>query len=73
MPVTAHAAFDKGAQYLGVKIIHAPLAADMRVDVGAVRKLITRNTIFVRASACTSALTTVSCSSSGPRPISRTA
>lgn len=49
VPVTAHAAFDKGAQYLGVKIIHAPLAADMRVDVGAVRKLITRNTILVRA------------------------
>ena len=48
VPITAHAAFDKGAQYLGLKIVHAPLAEDMRVDVGAVRKLINRNTILVR-------------------------
>lgn len=46
-PVTAHAAFDKGCQYLGMKYITVPVAADYRVDMNAVRRAITPNTILV--------------------------
>ena len=75
VPITAHAAFDKGAQYLGLKIVHAPLAEDMRVDVGAVRKLINRNTILVRRhiSTTVSFSNVDQCSSLHLRPTFRTA
>ena len=36
-PISAHPAFAKAAEYLGLKLRQAPLADDLRVDVEAVR------------------------------------
>src|SRR5690606_941615 len=46
LPESAHSAMDKGAHYFNVKIRHAPVGKDYRVDVKAVKKLINRNTIL---------------------------
>ncbi len=51
IPETAHVAWEKGAEYFGVKAIHAPLDKDYRVDVKAVRKLVNRNTVMILGSA----------------------
>ena len=51
VPSTAHAAFDKAAQYFNIKIIRIPVGADFRADVAATRKAITRNTIVIVGSA----------------------
>jgi len=53
VPVTAHAAFDKAAQYFNIKVIHIPVAqrADYQADVDATRKAITPNTIALVGSA----------------------
>ncbi len=51
VPVSIHPAFDKAAQYFQVKMIKAPLTADFRVDVEAVKKLINANTILIVGSA----------------------
>ncbi len=47
VPVTAHAAFDKAAQYFNIKIIHIPVGDDFRADVKATKKAITKNTIVI--------------------------
>ena len=47
-PISVHAAFDKAAQYFGIKLIHAPVnEKTMKVDVNAVRRMVTNNTIMV--------------------------
>lgn len=51
VPVSAHPAFDKAGHYFGVEVVHAPLAADFRVDVAAMEKLITDRTVLVVGSA----------------------
>jgi len=51
VPVTGHAAFDKAASYFKIKLVHAPLGPDYKVDVNAVRRLINRNTILIVGSA----------------------
>jgi glutamate/tyrosine decarboxylase-like PLP-dependent enzyme len=51
LPVTAHPAFDKAAQYLGVKRVPIPIRADFRADVDAARGAITANTVLVVGSA----------------------
>ncbi len=51
VPRTAHAAFDKAAQYFNIKIIHIPVGPDFRADVRAAKKAITRNTIVMAGSA----------------------
>ena len=51
LPETAHVAWEKGAEYFGVKIRRAPLAADYGVDVDAVRRLLSRNTVMLLGSA----------------------
>lgn len=51
VPESAHSAIDKGAYYFDVKIRHAPIGLDFRVDVKAVKKLINRNTILIIGSA----------------------
>ena len=51
LPVTAHPAFDKAAEYFGVKAIHVPVRADFRADVEAMRAAITPNTILMAGSA----------------------
>ncbi len=51
VPETAHSAIDKGGYYFDVKIRHAPVGADFRVDLKAVKKMINRNTILIMGSA----------------------
>jgi len=50
-PESIHVAWSKAAKYFGVKIRYAPLKADFRVDVKAVRKMINRRTIMLVGSA----------------------
>ena len=50
-PVTAHAAFNKAAQYFDIKMIQIPLDSRYKADVGATRKAITRNTAVIVGSA----------------------
>jgi glutamate/tyrosine decarboxylase-like PLP-dependent enzyme len=51
VPETAHAAFDKAAQYFGIEMVHVPVAADFRADVAATEKAITESTIVLVGSA----------------------
>ncbi len=51
VPVTAHAAFDKAAQYFNIKMVRVPVDDTCRADVKAVRSAINRNTIVVVGSA----------------------
>ena len=51
VPVTAHAAFDKAAEYFGIKIIHIPIDDDMKCDIALVKNAITSNTIMIAGSA----------------------
>lgn len=51
VPVTAHAAFDKAAQYFKIKMVRVPLDAHYGADVDACRKAITRNTVVIVGSA----------------------
>jgi len=52
IPITAHAAFDKAAAYFGIKAIHIPVdPKTMQVDVKAVERAITKNTIMLVGSA----------------------
>jgi glutamate/tyrosine decarboxylase-like PLP-dependent enzyme len=52
MPHTAHPAFDKAGEYFGIKMKHAPCPGpDFRVDIDAVEKLITANTVALVGSA----------------------
>ncbi len=51
IPETAHVAWDKGAEYFGVKIRRAPLAANWGVDVKAVEKMVNKNTVMILGSA----------------------
>lgn len=51
IPETAHVAWDKGAEYFGVKIRRAPLASNWGVDVKAVEKMVNRNTVMILGSA----------------------
>lgn len=51
-PTTIHAGFDKAAYYFKIKLIHAPLdPKTFRVDLKAVNRLITKNTILIAGSA----------------------
>ncbi|KAG9309272.1 pyridoxal phosphate-dependent transferase [Chiua virens] len=52
VPVTAHAAFDKGAAYMGVKLHEVPVDPVTRqVNLSRVRRAINRNTIMLVGSA----------------------
>lgn len=49
MPVTAHAAFDKAAQFLNIKICAVPVHPhNFTVSIQHMKKSITKNTIMVR-------------------------
>ncbi|XP_063814863.1 sphingosine-1-phosphate lyase 1 [Pseudophryne corroboree] len=51
-PVSAHAAFDKAAHYFGMKMVHIPLCKKtMKVDVKAMRRAISKNTVMLVCSA----------------------
>jgi len=48
VPKTAHAAFDKAAQLMGIKIRHVPVdPVTCTVDINAMRRMITSNTCMV--------------------------
>lgn len=51
IPETAHVAWDKGAEYFGVKIRRVPLDENWQVDVKAVEKMINKNTVMILGSA----------------------
>jgi sphinganine-1-phosphate aldolase len=51
VPVTAHVALEKGAHYFGIKVLHAPLGDDWKVDLEWVASHITKNTIALVGSA----------------------
>ncbi|MBN1532853.1 MAG: aspartate aminotransferase family protein [Spirochaetes bacterium] len=51
IPDTAHCAWEKGAKYFDVKTVRAPLDRNFRLDVNAVKKMITRRTIMILGSA----------------------
>jgi glutamate/tyrosine decarboxylase-like PLP-dependent enzyme len=50
-PTTAHAAFEKAAQYFNIKMIRIPVDANFRADVAAARRAINRNTVVIVGSA----------------------
>lgn len=52
-PVTAHAAFDKAAQYFNIKLVKVPVDENYRADIKAVKKAISRRTIVIVGSAPT--------------------
>ncbi|KAL1460487.1 hypothetical protein WDU94_012467 [Cyamophila willieti] len=47
LPVTAHPAFDKAANYFGMKIRHIPLTKVYTVDLAAMKAAITGNTVML--------------------------
>lgn len=51
VPETAHAAFDKAAEYFGIRIIRVPVKDDFTADVSAMKKEVTKNTIVMAGSA----------------------
>ncbi|CAG9535217.1 unnamed protein product [Cercopithifilaria johnstoni] len=51
VPVTAHAAFDKAAKVLQMRIRHIPVDKNKRVDVGAMKYAISNETCMLVASA----------------------
>lgn len=51
VPATAHPAFDKAAHYLDMKLLHAPVDQDFRVDVAKIGSLVTRRTAMLVGSA----------------------
>lgn len=50
-PRTIHVAFDKAAHYFGLRLRHADVGPDHRADVASMRRLVTRNTVLIAASA----------------------
>ena len=52
MPHTAHPAFDKAAEYFGIRMVHVPVSApDFRVDPQAMEARITPSTVAIVGSA----------------------
>jgi sphinganine-1-phosphate aldolase len=50
-PGSAHVAFDKAAQYLGIKLVRVPVGPDCRADVRAMRRAVTGSTVALVGSA----------------------
>lgn len=51
IPTSAHAAFDKAAQYFNIKPVRIPVGTDYRADVRRTEQAITSNTIVIVGSA----------------------
>jgi glutamate/tyrosine decarboxylase-like PLP-dependent enzyme len=51
LPTTAHAAFEKGAEYFGVRSVRVPVREDFRADPEAMARAITPQTVLLVASA----------------------
>lgn len=52
-PATAHVAFDKAAQYFGIRLVRVPVGPDHRADVAAMARAVTRRTVALVGSAPT--------------------
>ena len=50
-PETAHAAFDKAAQYFGMRLVKIPVDRDYRADVRQARRALSRRTVALVGSA----------------------
>lgn len=50
-PESAHAAFDKAAQLLGLELVRVPVGSDYRADLGSMRRAIGPHTLVAVASA----------------------
>jgi glutamate/tyrosine decarboxylase-like PLP-dependent enzyme len=51
VPSTIHPAFDKGAHYFGIRLVHVPVGRDHLADVDAMRARVGPNTIAIAGSA----------------------
>jgi sphinganine-1-phosphate aldolase len=51
LPASAHAAFEKGAEYLDLRSVRVPVCDDFRADPEAMERAITANTVLLVASA----------------------
>lgn len=51
LPVTAHPAFEKAAEYFDVRLVQVPVRSDFRADPEAMRRAITPNSIMMVGSA----------------------
>ncbi len=51
VPKTAHAAFDKGAAWLGMTVVRMERSVDWRADVAGMAAAITENTVMIAGSA----------------------
>ena len=51
LPVTAHPAFEKAAEYFDVKMVHVPVREDYRANIAAMEAAITPSTIMLVGSA----------------------
>ncbi|KAH6824878.1 dihydrosphingosine phosphate lyase [Perilla frutescens var. hirtella] len=51
IPVSAHSAYDKAAQYFKIKLRRVPVDQHFRADVKAIKRRINRNTILIVGSA----------------------
>ena len=51
LPTSAHAAFEKGAEYFGVRSVRVPVREDFTADPGAMADAITADTVLLVASA----------------------
>ncbi|XP_020977882.1 sphingosine-1-phosphate lyase [Arachis ipaensis] len=51
IPVSAHSAYDKAAQYFNIKLWRVPVNKDFQADVKAIRRHINKNTILIVGSA----------------------
>ena len=51
LPVSAHAAFEKGAHYFGVRSVRVPVGDDFRADVSAMAEAVNDRTVLVVGSA----------------------
>ncbi len=50
-PASAHAAFEKAAQYFGMKLVSVPVGPDFRADIETTAKAISRKTVAIVGSA----------------------
>ena len=53
VPITAHPAWNKAADYLGLKIVMTPVDQNFRADLQAMREAITANTVLLGGTAVT--------------------
>lgn len=51
LPTTAHAAFEKGASYFGVRAVRVPVRGDFRADAEAMAAAVSPDTVLLVASA----------------------